>query len=129
MAIEANLQLSGVPSSLTQADIILPAQHFGPRRKVAPEQRLMIAVLHDALDCLAKSRSAQDTRGQRLFRETMQWFLSPDADWPYAFECICGVLDLDPDAVRQRLRVMRPGDERVVTPRLMDAADQSSRNH
>ena len=91
--------------SMTQPDIILPSQHFGPRRKQAPEQRLMIAVLHDALDCLAKSRSATDNRGKRLFRETTQWFLSPDADWPYAFECICEVLDLDSDAVRQHLRV------------------------
>jgi len=105
MTLEANLQPSGVLSSFTQANIILPSQHFGPQRKVEPEKRLMIAVLHDALDCLAKSRSATDNRGKRLFRETTQWFLSPDADWPYAFECICEVLDLDSDAVRQRLRV------------------------
>ena len=105
MAIEANLQLAGVPSSLTQLNIILPSQHFGPRRKQAPEQRLMIAVLHDALDCLEKYRFATSSYGRRLFHEAKQWFLADETEWPYSFECICGVLDLDSNAVRQRLRV------------------------
>jgi hypothetical protein len=105
MTMEANLQLAEVPSSLTQLDIILPSQHFGPRRKQAPEQRLMIAVLHDALDCLEKYRSATGSHGRRLFHEAKQWFLADETAWPYSFECICGVLDLDSSAVRQRLRV------------------------
>ena len=105
MAIEANLQLAGIPSSLTQLDIILPSQHFGPRRKQAPEQRLMIAVLHDALDCLEKYRFAASKQGRRLFHEAKQWFLADETEWPYSFECICGVLDLDSNAVRQRLGV------------------------
>jgi hypothetical protein len=105
MTFEASLQPSGVSSSLTQADIILPSQHFRPRRKIAPEHRLMIAVLHDALECFTKSRSAEDNRGKRRFRETAQWFQSRDTAWPYAFECICEVLDLDADAVRQRLGI------------------------
>jgi hypothetical protein len=105
MAIEANLQLAEVPSSLTRLDIILPAQHFRPPGKQAPEHRLMIAVLHDALDCLEKYRLATGSYGRRLFREAQQWFLADETAWPYSFECICGVLDLDSNAVRQRLRV------------------------
>lgn len=105
MTIEANLQLAGVPSSLSQLDILLPSQHFGPRRMQAPEQRLMIAVLHDALDCLEKYRFATASHGRRLFHEAKEWFLADETAWPYSFECICGVLDLDSNAVRQRLRV------------------------
>lgn len=105
MAMEANLRLAGVPIGMMQLDIVLPSQHFGPRRKQAPEQRLMIAVLHDALDCLEKHRCATDTHGRRLFHEAKQWFLADETEWPYSFECICGVLDLDSNAVRQRLRV------------------------
>jgi hypothetical protein len=86
-------------------DIVLPSQHFGPQRKQAPEQRLMIAVLHDALECVTKYRFATNTRSRRLFREAKQWFLANNAEWPYSFEGICGVLDLDANAVRQRLRV------------------------
>ena len=127
MAIEANLQLAGVPSSLTQPDIILPSQHFGPRRKQAPEQRLMIAVLHDALDFLQKYRFATSSHGRRLFHEAKQWFLADEADWPYSFECICGVLGLDADAVRHRLGVAQE-QQPVLVPRQMYAARQESRS-
>jgi hypothetical protein len=92
---------------MTQADIILPSQHFGARRKQAPEQQLMIAVLQDALECVAKHRCATDPQGRRLFHDARQWFLANETDWPYSFECICGILDLDANAVRQRLRVAR----------------------
>lgn len=105
MAMEANLQLAGVPIGMMQLDILLPSQLFGPRRKQAPEQRLMIAVLQDALDCVEKHRSATDTHGRRLFSDAQQWFLANETDWPYSFECICELLDLDANAVRQRLRV------------------------
>jgi hypothetical protein len=105
MAMEANLYRAGVPVGITQPDIILPSQHFGPRCKPAPEQRLMIAVFRDALDCLEKYRLATSRTGRRLFHDAKQWFLADEADWPYSFECICGVLDLDANAVRQRLRV------------------------
>ncbi len=105
MAIEANLQLAGLPSSLVRLDIILPSQHFGTPRLQAPEQRLMIAVLHDAFDCVEKYRCATSSQGRRLFREAKQWFLADEIEWPYSFESICAVLDLDANAVRQRLRV------------------------
>ena len=86
-------------------DIILPSQQFGSRPRLAPEHRLMIAVLQDAIDCVAKYRYAKDYRGRRLLQEATQWFLAEDADWPYSFECICAVLDLDANAVRCALRL------------------------
>jgi hypothetical protein len=66
----------------------------------------MIAVLHDALDCVEKYRFATNSRGRRLFHEAKQWFLADEVEWPCSFECICGVLDLDSNAVRQRSRVV-----------------------
>jgi hypothetical protein len=68
----------------------------------------MIAVLQNAIDCVAKHRRAKDYRGRRLFDETTQWFLAEDTDWPYSFEGICAVLDLDANAVRQALRLPEP---------------------
>ena len=90
---------------MMQLDIVLPPQYFGPRRRQAPEQRLMIAVLQDALDCVQKHRFAKDPQRRRLFQAAKQWFLSDERDWPYSFECICGAIDLDANAVRQHLRV------------------------
>ena len=105
MVSTAHRQLAEVPGSLTQLHTILPSQHFGPRRKQAPEHRLMMAVLHDALECLRKHRGATGPHGRRLFDDAQRWFLADDTRWPYSFEGICGVLDLDANAVRQRLRV------------------------
>ena len=65
----------------------------------------MIAVLHDALDCIEKYRHATDTRNRRLLDEAKQWFLATDTAWPCSFESICGLLDLDADAIRRRLSV------------------------
>lgn len=90
---------------MLQSNVILPSQYFAPRRKQAPEQRLMIAVLRDALDCVEKYRFATGRHGRRLFHEAKHWLFAEETDWPYSFECICGVLDLDANAVRQRLRV------------------------
>lgn len=103
--MEANPELARVSTGMRQLDILLPSQHFGPHRKQSPEQRLMIAVLHDAIDCIEKFRFSDDPQGRRIFHETKQWLVSSETDWPYSFECICAVLDLDSDAVRQRLRV------------------------
>jgi hypothetical protein len=105
MLTEVDRYGSGVSIGLTQPDIILPSQHFPPRRMQAPEQRLMIAVLHDALDCVEKYRFTTNNRGRRLFYDAQQWLLAEKTDWPYSFECICAVLDLDANAVRRALRL------------------------
>lgn len=63
----------------------------------------MIAVLADAVNCIAKYRFATDVPGQRLFDAEQEWLFSDDTQWPYSFEYICDALDLDADAVRQSL--------------------------
>jgi hypothetical protein len=89
-------------------DIVLPSQYFQRRRGQTPEERLIIAVLHEALDCVEKHRFATDADGRRLFHEAQQWFTANETAWPtYSFECICELLDLDANAVRQRLRLVR----------------------
>lgn len=65
----------------------------------------MIAILHDAIDCLEKYRFATDREGQRHFEEARHWILADQADWPYSFEHICEALDLNPSSVIRRLRL------------------------
>jgi hypothetical protein len=86
-------------------DVILPSQYFGTARKLTPEERLMVAVLDDALDCLVKHRLATDQQSRQLFEETRQWLLAVDSDWPYSFRGICGILNLDAGAVLRNLRI------------------------
>ncbi len=102
----AALQQVEATDNTIQFGILLPSQVFGSWRTQIPERRLMIAVLHDALECLVKYRHTANPEGRQLFREARRWFLADEADWPYSFESICGVLDLDANAVRQRLGVV-----------------------
>ena len=88
-----------------QLDILLPSQYFKPPGKRTPEHRLMMAVLHDALHCLEKYRFARDSEGRLLFHEARKWLLADEVNWPYSFESICRVLDLDSEAVLSRLGV------------------------
>jgi len=83
----------------------LPAQDVRPQPTQAPEQRLMLDVLHDALDCVEQHRFTTSLPGSRLFREAQRWFLCNEPDWPYSFESICAVIGLDSNAVRRRLRI------------------------
>jgi hypothetical protein len=112
-AMDAKPYLAGVPRGLLEPNIILPSQQFAPRSRLAPERRLMIAVLQDAIDCVAKYRYAKDYRGRRLFHEAMQWLLAEETDWPYSFECICGILDLDANAVRHAVGLLERQSGRV----------------
>src|SRR5512140_1705085 len=105
MSMDLDWYLTGVPHDLIEPHVILPAQHFTRPRKLAPEQRLMMAVLGAAVRCIERDRSPRDSRGRRRFEEAKQWLLAAEPDWPYSFERICAVLDLDANAVRQRLRL------------------------
>lgn len=103
--MEAKLFEGGVASGLAQLDVPRACRHVGPRRRQAPEQRLMSAVLTDAMECVEKNRFATDARRRGLFLSAERWFLVHESDWPYSFECICWVLGLDSNAVRTRLRL------------------------
>ena len=107
---------------MLQPNIILPSQYFG--RRLTPEHGLMIAVLQDAIDCVAKHRYAKDYPGRRLFDEATQWLLAAETDWPYSFACICAVLDLDANAVRRALRL--PERQSALVSR---AVKKGPRNH
>ena len=90
---------------LYQPHVIVPAQLFSVPNAFTPEHRLRAAILADAVWCVEKYRFPTDARGRRLFRRAKQWLLAAEPHWPYSFESICAVLDLDASAVRHRLRL------------------------
>jgi hypothetical protein len=112
---------------MSQAAVILPSQQIKARGPLVPEQRLMIAVVQDAINCVEKYRFATDQRGRRLFAEVTQWLTASEPGWPYSFESICEVLGLDADAVRCRLGVAQE-QQAAPLPRQMYAVGQESRS-
>ena len=93
-------------SMFLEPDIVLPLQlRYPPAAR--GEERLMLAVLADALAGFQKHAFARDTRGRRVFREAEAWIHCRDRRWPFSFENICDVLSIDAGYVRWQLYCWR----------------------
>ncbi len=72
------------------------------------EQKLMLAVLEDAVTCFQKYFTARDRIGTSLYHEAEEWILLPGKDdWLFSFDNICETLDLDPGYIRGGLQHCR----------------------
>ena len=91
------------------SELLVPvAVQWWPRRPLRPEQRLMCAVLEEAIIELVTTRVAARSplRDHRSRQELLTWFTSTDRSWPFSFENICDAIDLDPAQVRSGLRTL-----------------------
>lgn len=68
------------------------------------EDRLMLAVLADAVALLREHAYGQERHSRQLLRNTLGWFESDDVDWPLSFVNICASLGLEPEALRAALQ-------------------------
>ncbi|HTM07009.1 MAG TPA: hypothetical protein VL754_01335 [Verrucomicrobiae bacterium] len=83
-------------------DASLPAQYwktFAKHSELAPEKRLLVAVLEEAV----KSYRTLMLGGGRRFAEVNEWIFSDDNQHAFSFRNICDVLGLSPSRVRQSL--------------------------
>ena len=67
------------------------------------EERLMLAVLQDAVECFKTYAGASRPREKRLFQEAEEWILGQNGDWLFSFHNICETLQLHADYLRQGL--------------------------
>jgi hypothetical protein len=67
------------------------------------EERLMMAVLENAVEYFQKYVLARKPSGKMRFQEAEVWFLEKDSDELFSFENICETLHLHPDYIRQGL--------------------------
>jgi hypothetical protein len=93
---------------LSQMDIILPSQYFGALGSVglSGEQRLMLAVLVDAINVLQSWQGGGSARKRRNFAEAAQWVNTRGASHPFSFDSVCDALEIDSELLRSRLRVL-----------------------
>jgi len=95
---------------LLQPDTLLPSQYFAAlRHKGAhePERRLVVAVLQDAVDCFQKHVAARDRKSRQLFLDAEEWIGSDDRSWPFAFENVCDLLQINAEYLRRGLMAWR----------------------
>jgi hypothetical protein len=89
------------------------------------EQRLLLAVLEDAVHTLQRYADASDSHGRRLFLDALAWFRSDETGSPFAFVTVCEALGLDAGYLRLGLR--RWLDREVVSDRHIPWARRRSR--
>jgi len=90
--------------SLFEPDAIAAFQYFRvfcAEGHFLPEEKLMFAVLDDAVDCLEKHALSKSRRGRALYQEARQWVLSKENDGLFSFENICDTLKIDPSYLRR----------------------------
>ena len=98
------------PSMYFEPDILTGHQFFKVFQQKSgsdPERRLMLAVLSDAIECFQKYANATTRRGRKLFMNAESWISSRDASWPYSFEQICDVLNINANYLRLGLMQWR----------------------
>jgi hypothetical protein len=123
--IDSALGCLGAPEVVPET--ILPAQFFPRAAALAPERRLMMAVLARALLDLQRDAGPSTRRARRHRAEVEAWFASDDDTWPFAFVTLCHALALDAAAVRSRLGPWRQGAQSKVVRLPIPAADEAAR--
>ena len=103
--------ISDAADTLFQMDVILPSQYFGALGSVglSSEQRLMLAVLVDAINVLQGWQRVGTARKRRAFAEAAQWVNTRGTNYPFSFDSLCDALEIDPDVLRSRLRGLTMG--------------------
>jgi hypothetical protein len=71
------------------------------------EEKLMFAVLTDAIECFQKYLGENSRRSRRLYGEAEAWIACRDSSWPYSFENICDVLNINANYLRLGLMQWR----------------------
>lgn len=96
----------GMPGYLKTRDPVLFADFSHPERQYSGEQRLMRALLLDAIRSL-NSKTGKNWR--RVRKESRRWILNSRLLYfPVSFETCCVALYLDPSAVRKEILTRRP---------------------
>ena len=69
-----------------------------------PERRLMVAILEDAVSCLARDPRRCARQQRKAFEEACSWVNAQDTDgWVFSFSNVCEMLGFDPAYLRRGL--------------------------
>jgi hypothetical protein len=92
-----------------EADIILPSQYFDAvaSQRLSGEQRLMLAVLIDAINVLHSWKGTGSVHKRRNYAEAIQWINTHGTKHPFSFESVCDALGIEPGLLRSRLCMLK----------------------
>jgi len=92
-------------------DVILRSQFFEMvgTRSLSSEQRLMLAVLADAINVVQEFGGAASMRKRNSFNEAWNWFFAKGVTSPLSFDNVCDALGMDARGLRWRLSELVAG--------------------
>lgn len=96
-------QISKVDDS---SDLILPCQYhdLGGDRELIGEQRLMLALLTDAINVYQRGAMSSASHAYRLFVDADRWIMSDhNNEEALSFEMVCDALSINASQLRRRL--------------------------
>jgi hypothetical protein len=86
---------------------ILPSQYFdvSAGHRLTAEQRLMLALLADAINVFQQGAVSRATRKRLLYIDAERWIMMAAQPGPHAFsfETVCEALGINPSVLRRRL--------------------------
>jgi hypothetical protein len=85
-------------------DVLLPSQFFESvgARTFSSEQRLMLAILADAINVLGNSDSS-NLRKRKSFNDASSWVFANGIASPLSFDHVCDALGINAESLRRRL--------------------------
>jgi hypothetical protein len=107
---QAQREIEGA-DALSETDVILPSQYFGAMGGggLCSEQRLMLAVLVDAINILQGWTRTGSARKRRAFAEAAQWVVTKGTYYPFSFDSVCDALGIGSEILRERLNGLATG--------------------
>jgi len=104
LPLSNQLERQNEQPELFAADIILPSQFFEGigGKSLSAEQRLMLAVLVDAINVCQGWHRYPSARKRRDFAEAGKW-IATGGDAPFSFDNICDALNINSEMLRERL--------------------------
>ncbi len=101
-------------------DVILRSQFFEltGKRTLSSEQRLMLAVLADAINIVQDGSRSANSRKRASFVEARNWIFTSAVRCPLSFESVCDALGIEADALRWRIAniISSPDSDQRVAP-------------
>ena len=86
-------------------DVVLPSQFFESvgAQTFSSEQRLMLAVLADAINTLRNYRVSPTAHKLNSFKEASSWVFANSIEGPMSFDQVCDALGVNAESLRRRL--------------------------
>src|SRR5579864_444935 len=93
-------------------DVVLKSQFFDTlgKRSLTSEQRLMLAVLADAINLVQDGCRSTSQRKRNSFAEAKNWIFQSGVRCPLSFDNVCDALAIDADALRWRVAALISGN-------------------